>query len=42
MKYKAGETIEAADIDRIYTTLYFTRKDSLKAFADAVNNTLEK
>lgn len=41
LKYKAGETIEAADIDRIYTTLYFTGKDSLKAFANAVNNTVK-
>lgn len=41
-KYKAGETIDNVDICWLYTTLYFTRFESLKALSDAINKTLKE
>jgi hypothetical protein len=40
--YAAGDTIDATDIDRMYATLYFTRLESLRAFANAINETVKR
>ena len=41
-KYKAGDEIEISDIDCIYFTMYFTRLDSLKTFADTINSVVKR
>lgn len=40
--YAAGETIDTADIDGLYTTLYFTKLESLRAFSNALNEVVKR
>lgn len=41
-KYNAGETIDVADIECLYETMYFTQIGSMKAFANALNEAIKR
>lgn len=41
-KYAIGDTIEAEDVESLWTTLYFTKLESLKAFANVLNEAIRR
>lgn len=40
-KYACGDEVEVADINGIFTTLYFTKLECLKSFANSINKAVE-